>query len=1208
MHEQTDLTEWARDLRAFTAERLPAHLVPEVFVALPGLPLKANGKLDWNRFPRPGVAGRGRAARTEQERAICGLYARLLGRLEVGADQGFFELGGDSLLAMRLVSAVRTELNREVTVRDVFEAPTAEQLCRRLMPRRAAYNSPKATTRPAHLPLSSAQRRMWFLNQFEGRNNFYNIALPVRLTGPLDEGRLLEALRFVLDRHESLRTVFPEVDGEPRQVVLSVEEAYAGVTVLECSKAERAAAQDEFEQEGFDVAAEYPFRARLLRLGPDDHLLLLLVHHIACDGWSLAPLARDLGIAYTAALGEGRPPAPLTIQYADFTLWQRDNLGAMDDPRSPAGQHMAFWRNALVRMPDQLTLPFDRPRPARLTYRGSVVNFELSSQLRRAVEDCATSCGVTVFMVFQAAIAALLSRLGAGTDIPVGTPVAGRPDEAFRELVGFFVNTLVLRTDTAGDPSFRELLARVRQLTLDAFDHQDLPFDQVVEAINPVRSTAYHPLFQVMFVLENNVVTEMSLPRLQVTEERPQLRTARFDLVFGITDDPASRGLGVQMPGRIEYSTDVFDRGTVERIAGYLVRLLTGALADPDAAVSRIALVPEDELRLIDSWNQTRHDVPDRSLPELFEAQAAATPEHLAVLFEDEQITYAELNTRANQLARHLVFMGVGPEQIVGLAVPRSVEMVVGIWAVAKAGAAFLPIDPDYPPDRIAFMLSDSTPVVVLTTAGMAGLLPAGLPIVRLDDTGLIAELTARPGTDLTDRDRTTGLLPDHSFYVIYTSGSTGRPKGVVMPAGPIVNLLAWHAQVMNDGRWAVTAQFASLSFDAAAHEIFSATTSGKTLAVPLDEVRREPARLTRWLEARGVTELFAPTPVIEAVCESALEQGIALGSLRHIAQGGEALKLHRPIQQFLDNRPQCRIHNYYGPTETHAATNFTVGDRDRRATPPIGRPIWNMQIHVLDDLMQRVPLGVVGELYIAGAGVARGYLRRPALTAERFVPNPFGAPGSRMYRTGDLAKWRADGELEFLGRNDFQVKIRGYRIELGEVESVLATAPGVQQALVVADESASGRRLVAYVVGPTPPDPAQIRAHLTGRLPDFMVPAVIMRVPQLPLSPNGKVDRGALPTPESVHRAHAETELTANEEIVISILADVLRLPGVGVDDDFFALGGHSLSAARAVARIRSELDADISMRIFFEDPTARGIAGSLTQGSHRPVLRRMH
>ncbi|WP_405734870.1 amino acid adenylation domain-containing protein [Streptomyces sp. NBC_01537] len=1208
-------------LRRAVAGKLPDHMVPSVVVALDELPLTPNGKVDRAALPVPdyGAATLGGVPRDAREEALCGLFSEVLGVPEVGTRDSFFDLGGHSLLATRLIARIRSRLGSDLSVRDLFDHPTVEGVVGRLSAPADPRPALTPGARPEPLPLAYAQRRMWFLNRLDGRTATYTMPLALSLRGPLNRDALRHALADLVARHESLRTVFPAVGGEPRQQILTAERARPPLTVAEPGDpAEATRLRRAFLREGFDVTTELPLRAMLLALAPEEHVLLLAVHHIACDGWSLAPLARDLLDAY-AARTRDRPPAepPLPVQYADYALWQRRLLGAADDGDSILARQLDYWRKALQGMPEQLELPYDRPRPPRASYRGATSTLRLDAGRYSDLLRLSRASGGTVFMAVQSLVAALLTRLGAGTDIPLGSPVAGRTDERLDSLVGFFANTLVLRTDTSGDPTFRELLERVRDADLDAFGHQDLPFESLVEALAPSRSTARHPLFQVLVVSQNNERASFALSGLDVELDSSPLDVARFDLAYSIDERFTADGDPAGLDVAVEYATDLFEPVTIERLNGYLLRLLDAVLAEPGTPLSRLDILSAEERgHLLAASSATGHETSGASLPKLVDDQVARTPDAVAVVYEEQSVTYAELNGRANRMARMLIAAGIGPEETVALLMPRSVDLLVALLGVVKAGAAYLPVDPDYPTERIAYMLRDTAPRRILTTARMAARVPEGTAgAVVVDTEDVVRMLASQRDDDITDTDRTAPLLPGHPLYVIYTSGSTGRPKGVVFPSEALVNLLGWHAEALGGGPGTTTAQFASLSFDAATQEIFSALTSGKVLAVPRDEVRRDFGQLAHWLADHRINELIAPAPVLEGLAETVHELNLPLPDLVHVVQGGEALTVRSALRDLCAPGTGRTLHNHYGPSETHAATSYTLS-RDAigtTTTVPIGSPVWNTRTYVLDTSLRPVPTGVPGELYIAGRQVARGYLKRPGLTAARFVADPYGPPGARMYRTGDSVRLRADGELEFLGRTDFQVKIRGFRIELGEVEAAVARSPEVAQAIAVVREDRPGdRRLVAYVVARAGHlvEQAALRRAVADSLPDFMVPFVVV-VDCMPLTANGKVDRRALPAPD-YSAATAATgggvPRDAQEVALCSLFADILGVQEVGTRDNFFDLGGHSLLATRLIARIRSELERDLSVRDLFDHPTVEGIALRLTEfTAPRPALRRM-
>ncbi|MET9660090.1 non-ribosomal peptide synthase/polyketide synthase [Streptomyces sp. NPDC006510] len=1207
----------AEELRTHAARLLPDYMVPAAFVALDDFPRTPNGKLDRAALPAPelGSGTGGRAPRGPREELMCGLFAEVLGVPRIGIDESFFDLGGHSLLVTRLVGRIRSVFGVELPMRALFETPSVAGLAARLDGAEAARPPLVPQPRPERIPLSLAQRRLWFINEVDGPGGAYTVPLAVRLTGDLDTGALHAALGDVTERHETLRTLFPAEDGTPHQRVLDPDAARPALPVVDIAEDALTAAMTAEAGRGFDLASRTPLRATLYRTAPDTHVLLLLFHHIATDGWSLAPLGRDLSAAYEARVGGSAPQwDPLPVQYADYTLWQQELLGDESDPQSLISGQLDFWRTALADLPDQLELPADRPRPAVAGLGGDTAQFRLDPELHQRLTALAREADVSLFMVLQAAVAALLTRLGAGTDIPLGSPVVGRTDDATTDLVGFFVNTLVLRTDTSGDPTFRQLLEQVRETDLAAYAHQDVPFERLVEVLNPARSLSRHPLFQVMVTLQNNETAELRLPALTARPLEVGTGVAKFDLFFAFAQErpdgaPAGRAGGLE--GTVEFSTDLYDRATVDTLVDRLVRLLEGVSGDPDRSIGRIEiLTPEERHRVLEEWNDTVRPLAPDTLPALFEAQAARTPDATAVLADDGTLSYAELNARANRLARLLAGRGVGPESLVALAVPRSTTQIVALLAVLKAGAAYLPLDPDYPAERLAHMVTDAAPALLLTTAGTAGRLPrecaeATTPVL-LDR---LEELDGYAGTDLRDSDRTRPLRPEHPAYVIYTSGSTGRPKGVVMPGAAMVNLMAWHAGAVPGAEGTRTAQFTALSFDVSAQEILSTLLHGKCLVVPDDAVRRDPAAFAGWLNRHEVQELYAPSLVIDALFDALGPDG-GLPALTHVAQAGEALVLGARIRD-AHRRGGWRLHNHYGPTETHVVTGCSLpaDTDDWPATASIGRPVHNTRAYVLDERLRPVAPGVAGELYLAGAGVARGYLNRPGLSAERFVADPYApVAGARMYRTGDLARWAGDGNLEYLGRTDHQVKIRGFRIEPGEIEAVLAAHPGIARAVVLARQDGPGRtRLVAYAVpadGPAP-DTAALRRAAAAALPEHMVPAAFVILDELPLTPNGKLDRRALPEPGTgVGRAPA----TPAEERLCALFAEVLGVDRVGAEDGFFELGGHSLLATKLVSRIRTEFGAELPVRALFEATTPEQLADRLgTAGTARRAPRPM-
>ncbi|MEW1640364.1 amino acid adenylation domain-containing protein, partial [Streptomyces sp. NPDC093801] len=1110
-------------VRDHLSEVLPEYMVPSALVVLLGLPLTVNGKLDRKALPAPGsndATSDSREPSTAQEGILCSIFAELLGHPRVGLDDDFFELGGHSLLATRLVIRIRKVLGVEVPIRALFEMPTVAGLTRRLAEAGQARPALTATARPDAVPLSFAQRRLWFLGELEGPNPAYNIPIALRLTGDLDHDALQAALRDLVARHEVLRTVFPSADGQPRQRILDPEDLSIDLPVVDAGGFEEAELADAVARASvhpFRLATEIPLRASLFAVGPQEHVLLLVVHHIAGDGWSLGPLARAVSTAYAARLRGYAPQwEPLPVQYADYTLWQRELLGDDDDPDSVLSQQLAYWRSALAGLPEELALPTDRSRPAIATQRGDTIALTVPADVHQCLAELARAEGVTVFMVLQAALATLFSRIGAGTDVPIGSPIAGRLDDALNDVVGFFVNTLVFRTDTSGDPTFADLLGRVRETGLDAFAHQDVPFERLVEELSPARSMARHPLFQVMLTLQNNAQAVLDLPGLDVDGMPPGVTPAKFDLSFAFGEAFDTDGEPAGLRGSVTFATDLFDRTTVHRLAQRFVRVLQAVVTAPRQPIGQVDVLDADERhRLLTEWNDTARDVPARTLAELFQAQAARTPEATAVVSDGTGLTYRELNGRANRLARLLVERGVGPESLVGVLMERSPDLVVALLAVLKAGGAYVPIDPEYPAERIALMLEDARPALVISSSRTERpQVGDGAPQLVLDGPETVADLVRRGDADLAESERAAAPLPSHPAYVIFTSGSTGRPKGVAVPHRGVVNRLQWMQSEYRIGASDRVLQKTPFGFDVSVWEFFWPLSTGAALVLARPGGHRDPGYLAELIQREGITVAhFVPSMLQAFVGESSVT---ACTGLRAVFCSGEALSadLRDRFRTLLD----VPLHNLYGPTEASVDVTAWPCENDAEAaTVPIGRPVWNTRVYVLDAALRLVPAGSVGELYLAGDQLARGYVNRPGLTAERFVADPFGAAGERMYRTGDLVRWSADGVLEFVGRADDQVKVRGFRIESGEVEAALVSHPSVSRAAVVVREDRPGdRRLVAYVV----PDPtagasldvAGLRGHVGGLLPEYMVPAAVVALDGLPLTVNGKLDRKALP------------------------------------------------------------------------------------------------
>ncbi|CPR08018.1 non-ribosomal peptide synthetase PstA [Mycobacterium bohemicum DSM 44277] len=1188
-------------LRAALAERLPPYMVPAAIVVLDALPLTVGGKLDKRALPAPEYqdAGQYRAPTTLTEEILSSVYAQVLGVERVGVDDSFFDLGGDSLSAMRLIAAVNAALDAGLTVRAVFEAPTVALLATRIGGGEGRLEPLVAGERPAVVPLSFAQSRLWFIDQFQGPSPIYNLPVALRLSGHLDAGALGAALADVVGRQESLRTLFPAVEGVPRQVVVPAERADFGWAVVDATgwtDDELGEAIDEVVRHPFDLAAEIPLRARLFRVAEDEHLYVAVMHHIAADGWSIAPLVNDLAVAYASrCAGQAPGWADLSVQYVDYTLWQRAQLGDLGDSGSRIAAQVAYWEDALAGMPEHLQLPTDRPYPAMADYRGATVAVDWPAELQQRVAEVAREHNATSFMVLQAALAVLLSRLSASSDVAVGFPIAGRRDPALDDLVGFFVNTLVLRADLSGDPSVADLLAQVRRRSLAAYENQDVPFEVLVDRLKPTRSLTHHPLVQVMlawqnFAWQDSDAAGLALGDLQVSQLPVNTRTARLDLSFSLAERWGEDGEPAGIWGAVEFRTDVFDTSSIETLIRRLERVLAAMTADPARRLSSIDVLDEAEHARLQGWgNRAGLTAPVSravSLSEVFAAQVASTPEAVAVNCSSGSVTYRALDDASARLARALAGRGVGPGQRVALLLPRSIEAIVAMVAVVKTGAAYVPIDPSVPAARMQFVLGDAAPAAAVTTAGLADRLAEfDLAVIDVD------ELADDSGSGVAP----TGAGPDDTAYLIYTSGTTGTPKGVAIPHRNVTRLLATlDAEMGLAGR--VWSQCHSLAFDFSVWEIWGALLYGGRVVVVPDAVVRSPEDLLSLLVAERVGVL-SQTPSAFYALQTAEALAPELGDrlcLEAVVFGGEALEPARLRSWWQRHPGSPRLINMYGITETtvHASFREILAADVDAVVSPIGVPLAHLGFFVLDRSLRAVPPGVVGELYVAGAGVADGYVGRAGLSSTRFVACPFGQPGTRMYRTGDLVWWGADGQLRYVGRADEQVKIRGYRIELGEIQAALAALEGVTQAVVIVREDRPGdKRLVGYATGTL--DPASFgtsaRAALAERLPTYMVPAAVVVIDALPLTVNGKLDTRALPAPEYQDGDSYRAPADAVEEILADIYAQVLGLERVGVDDSFFELGGDSILSMQVVARARAAGVVCRPRDIFVEQTVAR-------------------
>jgi amino acid adenylation domain-containing protein len=1174
------------ELRAHVAAQLPDYMVPALWMVMDAMPLTPSGKVDRRALPEPDASAAAATRvppRTPAEEMVAGIWESVLG-VRPGALDNFFDLGGHSLRATQVVSRIREAFAVDLPLRALFEEPTVAGLAARATAARAGGSAalPPLVPMPRDgaIPLSFAQQRFWFVEQMGSASNAYIIPMALRLRGALDVDALRRALDGLVERHESLRTVFRMEGGQAVQVIrpeLRVPLPVYDLSALpeDAREAEAARRTDEEVRTLFDLANGPVIRAQLLRFAADDHLLLMSLHHVVSDAWSLGILFRELGELYEAAR-DGRPAAlpPLPVQYADYALWQR---GRMRGEALEA--ELAHWRRALEGAPT-LALPTDRPRPAVQSFRGGSVPFDLGPELSAAVADIARKGGATTFMALLAAYALLLARWSGADDVVVGSPIAGRTPRETEGLIGVFLNTLALRTDLSGDPSFRALLGRVRSAAVDAFAHQEVPFERLVEALKIERSLARHPLFQVMFSMQAGGTSGGGgFGGLQIDAAEPDTGTAKTDLGLAMGEVD-----GV-LRGGLQYAGDLFDAPTVQRMAEHFRLLLAGAAADPDAPVSALPMIgADDRRRVLEEWNHARAEVHDAApIHRQVQAQAERNPHLPAVVAEDAALTFAGLEAAANRLSHRLRRMGVGPDVRVATVFERSAALVVAELAVMKAGGAYVPLDPAGPADRAAFMLQASGAAAVLTHSSLRGRVPdTGIPVLALDAE---AEALAAEPAHAPD----AAVHPDHLAYVIFTSGSTGQPKGVAVPHRGAANTLGWHRRAHGTVAGDRTMMAASPGFDLTILEIWGALSAGAALHVVPGALRLDPRGLLRWMDAQGIGVWSGSTPAAEALLDAMHRGAPRPRALRVVSTGGEALR-QRPVRGI-------RLVNMYGPTENSVLSTAGEVAAEGAGLPPIGRPLENQQAYVLDAHLRPVAPGVPGELCVAGVGLARGYLGRPGLTAAAFVPCPYGGvPGARMYRTGDRVRWLADGQLEFMGRTDEQVKLRGHRIETGEIESALLSHPAVAQAAVLLRVDEGGARLVAYTAGDGAhaPPAAELRAHLRERLPDYMVPAAFVAMDALPLSQNGKVDRKALPAPQAGARAVSQPQSTAERRIA-RVWQEVLGIGSVGVEDNFFEVGGHSMLVARMQEALRAALDRDVSVVELFQYPTVGALAAHL-------------
>ncbi|HLG64403.1 MAG TPA: amino acid adenylation domain-containing protein [Ktedonosporobacter sp.] len=1193
-------------LRDWLGEKLPQYMVPATFVLLEHLPLLPNGKVNRRALPEPEHDQRELnvpyvAPRTALEELLAGIWADVL-RRQVGVFDDFFVIAGHSLLAMQVIARLRKAVQVELPINILFKYPTIAALAEQVELARknqseAGFSVLEVRTRPALLPLSLAQQGLWVLHQLDPQSPFYNIPVVLSIRGPLQREALERSLTEIVRRHEALRTTIDEVDGQPVQHIhppsvwaqfiasasFGASDAFIDLQSLPVEQREEKVQQlaKAEAMQPFDLSQGPLIRGKLLCLAPTEHVLILTAHHIVFDGWSKDVFLRELGVLYEAFSQEqGSPLSELPLQYADYTLWQREW-----SQEQAFTEQITYWRQQLAGATTTLSLPTDRPRPPVQTFRGAAERFSIDASLVAALKELSRREGVTLFMTLLAAFNMLLARYSGQNDVLVGSPTANRSQLELEDLVGFFVNTLVLRTDLSGNPSFRTLLQRVREMTLAAYDHQDLPFDRLVQELKVERSSNSNPLFQAAFVLQNILASVRPLTNLEMSSLEVDSGTAKFDVMLELTEIDGG------MRGKIEYSTDLFDAGTIKRMVGHLQTLLHAIVADPEQSIMQYPLLPPaEEQTVVHDWNATQTPFPqDRCVHELFEEQVRVRPDAIALACEERALSYRALDQRVNGLAWQLRELGVGPEVPVGICMERSLELVVALLAILKAGGIYVPLDPGYPRERLAFMIADARITILLTQRHLYDRLSAeGLAIYSVDN------LEEEDEDDDVVFTPPEGLSATNLAYIIYTSGSTGTPKGVCVTHANIARLVK-EANFAAFAPQEVFLQSAPVSFDASTLELWGSLLNGARLVV-FPSYTSSLNELQRAIEQYCITVLWITSGLFSQMVEYHLE---SLQTVKYVITGGDIVSVPH-AKKILAQRGGCTLVNGYGPTENTTFTScyFMTQEEQVGNSVSIGSPVANTQVYILDAYMQPVPIGVPGELYTGGKGLARGYLHQPALTAEKFIPDPFGAAGERLYRTGDLARYRPDGTIEFLGRIDYQVKVSGFRIELGEIETVLGQHPAVREVVVIVREDQPGtKRLVAYIVSEQQEFVAgdHLKTWLRERLPQYMMPTVFVVLEQLPLSPNGKVDRRALPMPE-----HDRIELaasyvaprTAIEEIMAGIWCQVLNLDRVSVFDNFFAIGGYSLLAIKVLAHLYKALEVDLPLHAIFEYPTLAALA----------------
>ncbi|MFP3885130.1 amino acid adenylation domain-containing protein [Priestia filamentosa] len=1194
-----------RALRQYVSEQLPEYMVPAIFMTMDKLPQTPNGKIDRKALPEPDISVlEGRAPRTPQEEMLRDLFIDVLGVTSVGIDDDFFHLGGHSLLASVLLMRIRKTFGVEISLRALFDHRTVAELAVLLEEGKAARPPIQKVNYSGEVPLSFAQQRLWFLHYLEGWSPTYNIPVVSKIKGELDVTSLKSAIGDVVERHAPLRTLYKEREGVPYQEIR--EERLLPLTVKEVEECELDEQLQEAIRYSFRLSEEPPFHAYLFSLNKQEHVLLLLFHHISCDGWSLAPVMKDLAFAYNARCQQETPSfTPLPVQYKDYTLWQKSFLEG-----DRIEEQLSFWKKELAQLPEELELPTDYPRPVQSSYQGGTVPFSVESKLHQKLSAIAKENGTSLFMVLQAGLSALFTRLGGGEDIAIGSPVAGRNDDALTELVGLFINTLVLRTDTSGNPTFRELLGRVRKVNLDAYEHSDIPFERLVEELNPTRSRSKHPLFQVMLALQNTAEPSLALKGTEAEVEMPNVGASKFDLTIELREQYDKNGSEQGIHGFLEYSKDLFTEESAVKMVERWCKLLEEAVDHQDEHISFLDILTEEEKTKLVKQPSITTQEGLATIAQLFEEKARVYRDNIALVFKEDYLTYGELNERANRLSRSLIEKGVGPEDFIALSLPRSVEMIVSILAVLKTGAAYVPLDPTYPSDRLEFILQDTKPSGLLALSNSTITIPAEDGFTLYLDR---EDVSSYSSYNVKDEERLSSLERNHPAYVIYTSGSTGKPKGVVIPHHNVIRLLDSTEEWFHFDEHDTWTMFHSYAFDFSVWEIWGALLRGGRLVIVPHTVSRSPKEFLQLLVREGVTVLNqTPSAFYQFMREERENENLREElKLRFIIFGGEALDLSRLEEWYSrheENRPT--LINMYGITETTVHVSFLelgLESISHHGNSLIGENIKDLGIYVLDDYLRPVAPGVIGEMYVSGEGLARGYLNHPGLTAERFVANPYGKEGSRMYRTGDKARYRHDGTLDYIGRADHQVKIRGFRIELGEIQSVLLQSEFVESAaVVVGGEEISTQKLIAYYI-PTSNGEGkeeEIRTHVRNHLPDYMIPTAFIEMEEFPLTVNGKLDVKKLPLPDFNYKGEGDYPRTPKEELLCDIFTRVLQLERVGIHDNFFNLGGHSLLAVELISKIRDALGVELNIGHLFEAPTVSGLARQIDEGGEENSL----